>query len=194
MKNKVLKNLVITAMLFAVGLVLPFLTGQIPAIGKMLLPMHIPVMLCGLICGAKYGLAMGFLLPIVRSLIFVMPVMYPTAVSMAFELATYGFVIGLLFARAKWKCVRSLYKCLLCSMLAGRVVLGVAEAILLGFGESGFAIGSFLTTAFVNAIPGIVVQLTVIPCIMLALGRTHIVHFSKSKEAIHDRHCDKTYN
>ena len=97
MKN--VKKLAVTAMLFAVGIVLPFLTGQIPTIGRMLLPMHIPVLLCGFIVGWQYGAVIGFLLPIVRSLLFGMPPIYPTALAMAFEMAMYGFVSGFLWQR-----------------------------------------------------------------------------------------------
>ena len=97
MKHDALKKLVLSAMFIAVGLVLPFFTGQIPQIGKMMLPMHLPVFLCGLICGWPYGLAVGFVTPLLRSMIFSMPVMYPAAIAMAFELATYGFVAGFLY-------------------------------------------------------------------------------------------------
>ena len=102
MKKNELKNLVIAAMLLAVGLVLPFLTGQIQQIGNMLLPMHFPVILCGLICGWKYGLGVGFILPLLRSVIFGMPVMYPNAFAMAFELAAYGFYR--IFNKCIYKC------------------------------------------------------------------------------------------
>ena len=98
MKKNELKNLVLAAMFLALGLVLPFLTGQIQQIGNMLLPMHFPVILCGLICGWKYGLGVGFIVPLLRSAIFGMPVMYPNALAMAFELATYGFFAGFLFS------------------------------------------------------------------------------------------------
>ncbi|MBO4413432.1 MAG: ECF transporter S component, partial [Clostridia bacterium] len=77
-KERILR-LTLTAMFLALGLVLPFLTGQIPQIGSMLLPMHIPVFLCALICGWQYATPMAFILPILRSLIFSMPPMYPTA-------------------------------------------------------------------------------------------------------------------
>ncbi len=83
--------------IYCIRIVLPFLTGQIPEIGSMLSPMHIPVLICGIICGWKYGILVGAITPILRSVIFHMPPMYPTAISMAFELATYGFVSGLLF-------------------------------------------------------------------------------------------------
>lgn len=84
------KKVTLSGMLFAIGLILPFFIGQIPAVGKMLLPMHIPVLICGLILGWQYGLAVGFLLPLVRSVLFGMPVLYPNAIAMAFEMGTYG--------------------------------------------------------------------------------------------------------
>ena len=70
------KKVTLSGMLFAIGLILPFFIGQIPAVGKMILPMHIPVLICGLILGWQYGLAVGFLLPLVRSVLFGMPVLY----------------------------------------------------------------------------------------------------------------------
>ena len=51
------RKLTLSALFLALGLVLPLITGQIPQIGKMLLPMHIPVLLCGMVCGWPYGLA-----------------------------------------------------------------------------------------------------------------------------------------
>ncbi len=176
-KNKDLFSLVLSAMFLALGLVLPFLTGQLKEIGNMLLPMHIPVMLCGLVCGWQYGLIVGAVTPILRSALFGMPVMFPSAVSMAFELAAYGFVIGYLFKIAKWKCVKSLYRCLIISMISGRVVWGIVQCFLLGIGENGFTFTAFLTSSLLKAIPGIILQLVLIPAIMLVLGKTHLVHF-----------------
>ncbi len=174
--NKNLLNLVLTAMFLAIALVLPFFSAQLKEIGSMLLPMHIPVMLCGLVCGWQYGLTIGLVAPILRSALFGMPVMYPSAIAMAFELATYGFVIGFLFNRAKWKCIKSLYRCLLVSMVAGRVVWGIVQCILLGLGENGFTISMFVSSAIVKAIPGVILQLLLIPTVMLMLGKTHLVH------------------
>ncbi len=178
MKNK-LKKLVVSAMLLAVGLVLPFLTGQLQQIGNMMLPMHLPVMLCGLICGWQYGLSVGFIMPLMRSFLFGMPAMFPNAVAMAFELAAYGFIIGFLYNNARWQCIRSLYRCLIAAMLGGRAVWGIVMTALLGIGESGFTLGAFITGAFLNAIPGIIIQLVLIPMIMLALDRTHLVPMKK---------------
>lgn len=177
-KNKNILNLVLSAMFLALGLVLPFLTGQIKEIGSMLLPMHIPVMLCGLVCGWQYGLVVGAIVPIMRSALFGMPVMFPSAISMAFELATYGFVIGFLFSHAKWKCIKSLYRCLIISMVCGRVVWGISQSILLGLGDNGFTLTAFLSGAVLNAIPGIILQLVLIPAVMLVLGKTHLIHMN----------------
>ena len=182
-KNNLL-NVVLSAMFLALVIVLPFLTGQIKEIGNMLLPMHLPVMLCGLICGPQYGLIVGAIAPIMRSSLFGMPVMYPHAINMAFELAAYGFVIGYLFKNAKWKCIKSLYRCLIISMTAGRIVKGVVQCILLGFGGNGFTFAAFISGAFLNAIPGIILQLVLIPAIMLILGKTHLIHFQTKKHQI----------
>lgn len=173
MKN--VKKLAVTAMLFAVGIVLPFMIGQIPAIGKMLLPMHIPVLLCGFIVGWQYGALIGFLLPIVRGLVFGMPPLYPNAVAMAFEMAAYGFVSGYLYSHARWQCTKMLYISLVTAMLAGRIVWAFAEVILLGIGGNIFTWKMFAAGAFLNAIPGIIVQLTLIPLIMVALRRAKVV-------------------
>ena len=169
------KKLAVTAMLFAVGMVLPFFIGQIPAIGKMLLPMHIPVLLCGFIVGWQYGALIGFLLPIVRGLVFGMPPLYPNAVAMAFEMAAYGFVSGYLYSHAKWQCTKMLYISLVTAMLAGRIVWAFAEVILLGIGGNTFTWEMFAAGAFLNAIPGIIVQLVLIPLIMVALRRAKVV-------------------
>lgn len=169
------KKLAVTAMLFAVGMVLPFFIGQIPAIGKMLLPMHIPVLFCGFIVGWQYGALIGFLLPIVRGLVFGMPPLYPNAVAMAFEMAAYGFASGYLYSHARWQCTKMLYISLVTAMLAGRLVWAFAEVILLGIGGNIFTWKMFAAGAFLNAIPGIIVQLTLIPLIMVVLRRAKVV-------------------
>ena len=178
MKNQI-KNLTLSAMFLALGLVLPFLTGQIPQVGSMLLPMHIPVFLCGLICGWQYGAAVGLITPILRSFLFGMPPLYPTAVAMAAELLTYGLVIGLMYSKSRWQCVISLYRSLLVAMIAGRAVWGVTEIIILGIGGEAFTWEAFMAGAFLNAIPGIIIQLILIPAIMVALNRTGLVRFKK---------------
>ncbi len=178
--SKNLKNLTLAALFLALGLMLPFFTGQIPQIGSMLLPMHIPVFLCGLICGWQYGAAVGFIVPLMRSVLFGMPPLFPTATAMAFELLTYGLVVGLLYSRSRWQCVRALYRCLLIAMVAGRVVWGLVQAVLLGLTGSAMTLQIFLAGALLNAVPGIIVQLILIPVVMLALNRTGLVPFKQT--------------
>ncbi|HIX47951.1 MAG TPA: ECF transporter S component [Candidatus Mediterraneibacter caccavium] len=175
--GKTTKKLTLSAMFLAIGMVLPFLTGQIPQIGNMMLPMHIPVLLCGLICGWQYGAVLGFILPLVRYLVFGMPVLFPTGTAMAFELMTYGLVIGLIYSFSRWKCIISLYRALIGAMIAGRIVWAAAQMILLGVSGGTFTMKMFLAGAFFNAVPGIIIQLVLIPTVMVALGRTGLVHF-----------------
>lgn len=166
------KQLTVSALLFALGLVLPFLTGQVPQIGNMLLPMHFPVFLCAFLCGWQYALFLGFLLPICRSMIFGMPHMFPVAIAMAFELAAYGLIAGLVYGRSKQKSTSSLYIALISAMILGRVVWGIVEVLLLGIGENAFTWQMFLSGALLEAIPGIILQLILIPCILVALRRS----------------------
>ena len=186
MKSNNVKQLALSAMFVAIGLVLPFFTGQIPQIGKMMLPMHIPVLLCGLICGWKYGAVVGFTTPLLRSIVFGVPILYPTAVVMAVELMTYGLVIGFLYGRSHWKCIIALYRCLIIAMISGRIVKALTEIVLLGVGENGFSYQAFIAGAFLNAIPGIVVQLVLIPTVMVLLNRTGLVPFGHVE---HNKHC-----
>jgi len=177
-----IKNLTLSAMFLAIGLVLPLLFGQIPEIGQRLLAMHIPVLLCGLICGKKFGLAVGFILPLLRFAIFGIPVIVPMGVSMAFELATYGFIIGWIYHSSKWQCILTLFRSMIIAMLAGRVVWGVAMMTVMGISGSGtFTWSFFIAGAFINAIPGIILQLVLIPTIMITLKRTGLVPLQSKK-------------
>ena len=150
---------------------LPLLTSQIKEIGDSLLPMHIAVLFCGIYCGAKNGLIVGFILPLLRSILFSMPPTYPNAVWMAFELATYGFVMGLLYRKIGKRNVRYLYLSLIIAMLSGRIVWAIAKTVLLGFGGVAFTFGAFITGGFIDALPGIVLQLILIPTVISLLGK-----------------------
>ena len=187
MKNTTQK-LTLSAIFIAIGLVLPFFTGQVPQIGNMLLPMHLPVFLCGLICGWPYGLAVGMILPLLRSFAFGMQPLYPIALAMTFELAAYGFVSGFLYGRSRWQCMIALYRSLIAAMLCGRIVWGIAEVILLGIGGNAFTWQMFVACAVLNAVPGIILQLVLIPAVMVSLHRTGLVPFHKrtsEKEAVY---------
>ena len=165
-----MKKLVYSAMCLALCLVLPFLTGQIPQVGSMLLPMHIPVLLCGFLCGGGWGAAVGITAPLLRHVLFSMPPA-PTCYSMAVELAVYGLVVGLLYKRLG-KSVRSIYISLICAMVAGRVVWGAVQVAILGLGS--FPFSAFVAGAVTSAIPGILLQLVLIPLLVGALDKAKI--------------------
>lgn len=169
------RNLVLAALFLALALLLPFLTGQIPQIGKMISPMHIPAFLCGFVCGWPYALAVGFIAPLLRNLLFHMPPLFPTGVSMAFELATYGVVAAICYHRLPLKRVARLYVSLLISMVAGRLVWGLVRLIIAGLTSSSFTFSAFLSGALLTAVPGIVCHLIVVPLVVLALERAHLI-------------------
>ncbi|MDX9888568.1 MAG: ECF transporter S component [Anaerovoracaceae bacterium] len=175
MRKQSTRRMVNGGLLLALGMVLPFFTGQIPSIGSRLLPMHIPALLTGYICGPLYGLLIGFVMPIFRSIIFQMPPMYPIAIAMAFELSVYGLVVGLLYKTFPKKPIY-LYLSLIIAMVAGRIVWGIASYILFAIGASTFSMEMFIGVGFINAIPGIMIQLIIIPPIILFLRRGKVIN------------------
>lgn len=173
-KENNLVNLAIASMFLALAFVMPFLTGQIPQIGSKLCPMHIPVILCGYICGAPWGLAVGFIAPLLRSFTLGMPPLFPVAFSMAFELAVYGFVSGILYRKLPKNKV-NVYVSLVVSMITGRLVWGIVQLCCVGFDVSKFSLSVFWMGAVVNAIPGIIIQLVLIPIFVMVLERVNKV-------------------
>jgi thiamine transporter ThiT len=165
--NDKTKKMVLAGLFLAVGLLLPFLTGQVPALGNRLLPMHIPVLLGGFFCGGPYGLLLGLLTPLLRSLLFGMPVLFPIAVTMAVELAAYGFFAGELYRRLPKK-NSSFIIALLGAMIIGRIVWGIAAYVFYGLAGIPFSIEVFVAGSLLNAIPGIVIQLVLIPAVLIA--------------------------
>ena len=156
--QKNIRELVTAAVCLALCLLLPFLTGQIPQWGNMLSPMHIPVLLCGLLCGWPYATAVGFIAPALRFALFGMPPIMPTGAAMMVELAVYGLASSLL-RRALPKRPAYLYVSLILAMLLGRVAWGV------------FTFAEFLAGAFTSAVPGIVCHILIIPPLAMALER-----------------------
>lgn len=174
MNSTQLRKLTYSALYMAIALILPFVTGQIPEIGAMLCPMHIPALLCGFMCGWPWGVAVGFISPLLRSVMFGMPAMFPAAIAMAFELAVYGGMAGLLYSRLprkKWM----IYAALLISMIAGRVVWGAVQALLAGLSGNSFTWTLFLTGAVINAIPGIIMQLVLIPVLVVTMDKAGLM-------------------
>ena len=163
-KNRISK-LILSSIFLAISYVLPFFTAQIPEIGSMLCPLHIPVILCGFICGWSWGLSVGFIVPLFRSLTLGMPPLYPTAICMSFELATYGLLAGLFYKLLPKKKIFTIVT-LISSMIIGRIIWGITMAIALGINGSSFTFDAFITAAFLNSSIGIIIQIILIPMII----------------------------
>lgn len=178
MKHDRLVKMLITAVLLAIGMILPFFVGQVQIFGQMISPMHIPALICGLTCGWAWGAGMGFVLPLLRSFTIGFP-KFDTALPMAFELAVYGLVTGLLYVllrRLLDKKVKTHLPAILLSMLAamvlGRLAGGAVKAAMLGFGSYSFDV--FLTAYFVNTAVGAVIHLIVVPAVVIALEKAKL--------------------
>ena len=168
--KKNLKNLCLSAVCLALCMVLPFLTGQIPQIGSALSPMHIPVLMCGLLCGWQYGLAVGFIAPLLRFLLFAMPPIMPTGLAMMFELAAYGAFSGMLLKLLPKK-LPFLYVSLIGAMLGGRIVWGIVRFVLGLIVGPAFTFPAFLSGAFVSAVPGIICHILLVPPVVMGIRR-----------------------
>lgn len=166
------KKLVFTAACAALCLVLPMAFHAIPNAGQVILPMHIPVLLCGLICGWPYGGVCGLIGPLLSSIITGMP---PAAMlpSMMVECAAYGVATGLLMKYVRTgKTVMDLYISLIFAMAVGRVVAGFSKAWIFTPGISPFA---WVSTSLMTGIPGIVIQLVTMPLAVTALTRARLI-------------------
>ncbi len=167
------KKLIVTALCMALGVVLPMAFHAVPNAGSVLLPMHIPVLLCGLSTGPVYGLLCGIFTPILSSLLTGMPKV-PYLFTMMFELAVYGLMAGVLIHFIKEnKPVVNLYLSLAGAMLAGRVIYGIVNALIFQAGSYSFQL--WLTASFVTAFPGIVLQLLLLPAVVRALQKTGMI-------------------
>ena len=172
MKLSNVKRLVLAAACVALCVVLPIAFHAIPNAGQVILPMHIPVLLCGLICSWPYGFLCGLLGPLLSSLITGMP---PAAMlpAMMIECAVYGCVSGIMLCFVRTKSTYAdLYICQITAMLAGRVIAGLAKAWILAPGTPAFA---WVTTSLVAGIPGIVIQLALLPTIVYGLMRAKVI-------------------
>ena len=172
--RKKLLKLAFAGVFLALAYVMPFLTGQIPEIGSRLCPMHIPVLLCGFICGAPYGLVVGLVAPLLRSATLGMPILFPSAIAMAFELAMYGLIAGLLYKYLPKK-KQFIYASLLGAMVAGRIVWGAVMFCITGFDKANFGLTAFWSGAVVNAVPGIIAQIIIIPALIIVLEKSKLM-------------------
>lgn len=168
------KKLVVSALMLSIALILPFFTGQIPEIGNMLLPMHLPVLLSGFLLGGSGAMLVGAVAPLLRSMLWGMPVLFPKAITMSFELAVYGLVCGLIYSKSK-KDTKAVFVSLISSMTAGRIVWGIVSTILYGMAGNTFTMTIFFTEAIINAVPGIVIQIIFIPILVATLKKSKII-------------------
>ncbi len=175
--NNVLK-LILSGLFLALAYVLPFLTGQIPEFGAMLCPLHIPVLLCGFVCGPIWGAVVGVVAPLFRSLTIGMPPLFPTAVCMALELAAYGAVAGLMHKRLPRK-KPYIYLSLITAMIVGRLIWGGAMLVCLAAGGGTFTFAAFFAGAFTGALPGIILQIVMIPLLVMLLDNPRVLNFKE---------------
>lgn len=175
------KKSIIAAACIALSVVLPMTLHAIPNAGSIYAPMHIPVLLCGLICGGPLGLLCGLLGPLLSGLITGMPPMAYLP-SMMVELAVYGLVAGLMmqFVRTR-NLYADLYISLISSLLAGRVVAGVARALIFAAGK--YSLAAWVSGYFVTVLPGIIIQLVLIPTIVFALEKARLIPARYPKQA-----------
>ena len=172
-KMSAVKKSIITAVCIALCVVLPQAFHAIPNAGSIYLPMHIPVLLCGLICGWPYGLLCGLAGPALSALLTGMP---PAAVlpGMLVECGVYGLAAGLPMQLLRTKHLYAdLYISLAAAMLLGRVVSGIAKALI--FSAGSYSMASWVAGSFVTALPGIVIQLALLPSIVYALMRARLI-------------------
>jgi len=164
-----IRNMVLTALFIAAGIMLPSFFHFLGA-GATFLPMHLPVLVCGFVCGWQWGLLCGAVLPLLSSMLTGMPPLYPMAISMVFELAAYGFLSGWLLPRCS---VRrgGLYLALIAAMLGGRLVSGAARLILFGLAGMPFGWQIFISGAFITGLPGILLQLALVPPLTVAIHK-----------------------
>lgn len=177
------KKLVFTAVCAALCVVLPMAFHAIPNGGSIFLPMHIPVLLCGLICGWPYGGACGLLGPALSCLLTGMPLVAYLP-SMMVECCTYGLVSGLMMKYVRTgRSTADLYISLVTAMILGRVVSGFAKSLIFSPGTAPFL---WVTTSLVTGIPGIVAQLLLMPLVIFALTRARVIPCRYPKEIKHE--------
>lgn len=172
MNRSYVKNVVLTAVCAALCVVVPMAFHAIPNAGMVFLPMHIPVLLCGMLCGWPFGLTCGLLGPLLSSVITGMP---PAATlpAMMVECAVYGAVAGILMKHVRTgKLYLDLYIALIPAMIAGRVISGIAKALIFA---PGTTLAAWATASFVTALPGILIQLLLIPALIFALERAKLI-------------------
>lgn len=171
MKKTITVNLTGTALCIAFGILLPMLFHTIGA-GPVFLPMHIPVLLCGLMFGWPYGAICGLIVPLLSSILTGMPPVFPTAAAMMLELCAYGALTGVFYQKLRW----NVYPALICAMIGGRIISGAANAVFMNMASKPYGFAVFISGSFIDALPGIIIQIILIPFLILALEKANLIH------------------
>ncbi len=179
-----IKKACICAICIALCYVLPVALHSF-GLGSILSPMHIPVLLCGLVCGGFYGAFCGIAGPIVSSILSGMP---PVTMlfSMIPELVIYGLLTGLLMQKIRTgKLLPDVYISMAVAMVLGRIMGGIAKALFIAINATGdaFTLGLWATSYFVTSLPGIVVHLILVPLLVTVLMKTKVIPSRYSKVA-----------
>lgn len=172
--NRTIKHMILASLFIALGIVLPFLTGSNQQLGSVFLLMHLPILIAGLVLGFKYGFLVGLITPILRSLLVGMPPLFPFAVTMMFELAAYGFLIGL-FYKLLPKSPVYVYVSLIISLILGRIIFGIAAYIIYPLAGITFTFDQFIKAGFVTSLPGIAIQIVLVPLLFIYLKKTNVL-------------------
>lgn len=177
MKKNQLRKIIFTSLCIALGFIFVQICKVIPIANAnaIFLPMHIPVLICGLVCGARYGMIAGVSLPLITFLLTGMPILFPIGLSMMFELATYGVMIALMYKLTNEK----LYISLIIALIAGRIIYGIVASIFFSFTTIPFGMSIFVTSTIVTAFPGIVMQFILIPLFWKTI-KTNVLRYAFS--------------
>lgn len=169
-----LRKVIYAAMCLALAFLLPYLTGQLRELGKALCPMHLPVFICSYACGPVYAGIVGFIAPLIRSLITGMPVFPTKAIPMMFELMTYGAVAGVCYKLFPKK-IPYVYISLVVGIISGRLVLSAVNLVMNAMNGVEFSFFTYFVKNILEAVPGLILQIVIVPLVAITLRKTKLI-------------------
>ncbi|HDL02533.1 MAG TPA: ECF transporter S component [candidate division Zixibacteria bacterium] len=163
------RRIAYSSLYLALAILLPIVFHQFGIAGRIFLPMHIPVLICGFTVGPAAGVLIGLIAPFLSHLITGMPPAYAVPL-MTMELPLYGLVAGLAYKKMKM----NIYLALILAMIVGRLTFALGLLLLGMFIELPYGPLEFFAAggAVVTGIPGIIIQIIVIPPLVAALKRS----------------------
>ncbi|HIV99214.1 MAG TPA: ECF transporter S component [Candidatus Ornithospirochaeta avicola] len=171
MKN--IKSIVFSALIVALMLTLPLIFHAIPNGGKLFSPLHLPAFLSGFILSPAFALLSTIVGLFLSALLTGMPAPFMLP-QMAAELMCYALFTCFLFRFIRTRYVLAdIYIALFASMIAGRAVAGILNALIFSRGEYSLLI--WFTSYFVSTLPAMILQLAVIPPLVIALIKRSVI-------------------